>query len=119
MGGPPPPPGMGPPPPGGKGADPLANLPPKPVINPTQPMKRLAWKKIPNNKIPTTVWKESKTLFNENDSYTLAVDVIEIDPNTIEYLFAAKQAAPKEKSKAVKEKKQVVSLLEPKRANHV
>lgn len=68
--GPPPPPlpGGGPPPPPGmfgglmnkiKG-DGIPGLPNKPVIKPTQKMKHLAWKKIPNNKILATIWSEGK-----------------------------------------------------------
>eukprot|EP01119_Soliformovum_irregulare_P017325 TRINITY_DN5126_c0_g1_i1.p1 TRINITY_DN5126_c0_g1~~TRINITY_DN5126_c0_g1_i1.p1 ORF type:complete len:1319 (-),score=517.97 TRINITY_DN5126_c0_g1_i1:43-3999(-) len=124
FGGPPPPPGGGPPPPplppggppggpplppggppGGKGG--IPGLPPKPVIKPKQKLKHLNWKKIPDGKITATLWKK-------------AADVIDIDTEEIENLFCQKQTAPKEVSdEPKKEVRQIVNLLDTKRANHI
>jgi len=100
--GPPPPPGMGGP--KAKPSNQIPGLPPKPTINPKMKMKKLAWKKIPNSKITPTIWGQAK-------------DIIELEIEEFESQFAAKERI--EKTSSVIEQKQAVSLLDPKRANHV
>jgi dishevelled associated activator of morphogenesis len=73
--GPPPPPGAGPPPPPGMGP---GNATVQYAHKPTVQMKQLHWKKIPNNKIPGTVWE--KIDFHN----------VTLDSPQIEKLFGAK-----------------------------
>ena len=51
--------------------------------------------------------------------FFLAKDEIELDTNTVEYLFASKPATMKPPKENQPEKKQLVSILDSKRANHV
>jgi hypothetical protein len=60
-----------------------AALPPKPVVKPSTKMKQFNWTKIPNNKVISSYWKDV-TEVN-----------IDLDPNEVERLFAAKEAVKK------------------------
>eukprot|EP01116_Phalansterium_solitarium_P017252 TRINITY_DN419_c0_g2_i2.p1 TRINITY_DN419_c0_g2~~TRINITY_DN419_c0_g2_i2.p1 ORF type:complete len:1136 (-),score=432.75 TRINITY_DN419_c0_g2_i2:123-3530(-) len=114
-GGPPPPPppgGLPPPlPPGGPrsaaAVGGVAGLPIKPVIKPKLKLKRFNWTKLPNSKIPGTVWIECKD--------------VSLDEDQFESTFVAKETAPAGGSGAKKaaDPKAKTSLLDMKRANQV
>jgi len=105
--GPPPLPGMGPPPLPGfnapKAFDGVPGLPTKPVIKPKQQLKRLNWKKLPNNKVPATIWMEAED--------------VEFNADQLEDLFASK--AVKKDTEKKEEKERRINIIDTKRANHV
>eukprot|EP01125_Pyxidicula_operculata_P003592 TRINITY_DN1470_c0_g1_i2.p1 TRINITY_DN1470_c0_g1~~TRINITY_DN1470_c0_g1_i2.p1 ORF type:complete len:1792 (+),score=498.11 TRINITY_DN1470_c0_g1_i2:58-5376(+) len=123
-GGPPPPPppgpgGRGPPPPppgpGGRGPPPppgapqAGGLPKLPNKAPRIKMKQINWVKIVDRNIPNTLW----TNLNKS-SINLNIDLLE-------ELFAAQQASKikeKEEDPNQANKKQVVSLIDPKRGKN-
>ena len=119
--GPPPPPGGGPggPPPLPGMAPRAMGRPKKKQLKPSTKMKGLAWAKIDDKKIDNTIWDK-----NINDDNVIKTD---LDFKELESIFCAAQPkveaeeAPAEGAGGAggPKKKQVISILDPKRSNNV
>eukprot|EP00339_Tiarina_fusa_P000898 CAMPEP_0117015036 /NCGR_PEP_ID=MMETSP0472-20121206/12086_1 /TAXON_ID=693140 ORGANISM="Tiarina fusus, Strain LIS" /NCGR_SAMPLE_ID=MMETSP0472 /ASSEMBLY_ACC=CAM_ASM_000603 /LENGTH=981 /DNA_ID=CAMNT_0004718743 /DNA_START=178 /DNA_END=3124 /DNA_ORIENTATION=+ len=122
-GGPPPLPGGGPggPPPLPGAAPRIMGRPKKKQVKPSTKMKGLAWAKIEDRKIDNTIWDKKI-----DDDSVLKND---LDLKELEAIFCAAQPksdipegdAPGDggNSAGASKKKQVVTLLDPKRSNNV
>ena len=125
-GGPPPLPGGGPPPLPGGGPPPLPGAAPvvmgrpkKKQLQPNTKMRGLAWAKIEDRQIDNTIWDKKI-----NDDAVIK----NLDLKELEELFCAVQTAKPEEAEAASasgdagaasKKKQIVTLLDPKRSNNV
>jgi hypothetical protein len=112
-GGPPPPPGMGgPPPPMGMMAQP--SLPKLATYNPKADLRNFHIEAIAKNKIKNTIFVKNNICEATND--------IKLDEKTIEDLFSTKKKVEPTDQKptaSAQEKKQQVSLIDPKRAYNI
>eukprot|EP01132_Coremiostelium_polycephalum_P006035 gene6035-7519_t len=104
---PPPPPGGAPPPPPPPGMK-KSSRPAKPIIKPSAKMRNFNWVTLPSAKVENTFWDK----VDENHLIQM------LDKNELEGLFSAKAPPPKTETLKTSAKKQVITLIDMKKANN-